>query len=756
MLILRRINWRKSKRRAFLIVFILFAFCLPRELFHSPYATVVEDDDGALLMATIASDGQWRFPPGNEIPDKFETALIEFEDQHFYSHIGVSFVALIRASMQNISKGKVVSGGSTLSMQVIRMSRNRKGRALKDKLIEMFMAVRLEWRYSKSEIIELHAAHAPFGGNVVGLEAASWRYFGHKPSQLSWAEATNLAVLPNSPSLIHPGKNRERLLAKRNRLLKRLWEDESMSALEYQTALAEPLPDKPLPLPQLTPHYLTKLNIENPEQRRFKTSIRRNLQRSLNRLSDHHHQNLSSRGIENHGIIVLDVKSGEVISYVGNAANAKQASFVDVIQAPRSTGSILKPFLYAGAMEKGQIAPQMLLADYPTRIHGYTPHNYEDSYDGMVKASEALSRSLNIPAVRLLSDFGVSRFKNDLEGLGLSTLFRSSEDYGLSLILGGAEATLWDLSHAYRQLALSAQKLKMNSTLKKFDPAVAYEILEALSGVNRPGQEKYWERFDGHSKIAWKTGTSYGARDGWAIGLNADYVVAVWVGNANGEGVAGMTGSNSAGPILFDVFRMLPGGAWFTRPVRHMQHVRMCEESGQRAGLHCPKITEQWIPNTCLVTSACTFHQVQFTNLSGTKVVFRGDEEVLRQTVFTLPVAAAFYYKMNHPEYKKPPSARADGNANTADMDVMYPQPKTKIRIPKLMNGEFGSVVFEAVHQVESAELHWFIDNNFITSTKDIHQVPMRPKAGKHLLTVTDHNGLRISRHFEVLYSERI
>jgi len=736
-----------------LLALVYFTFCLPKNLFISPYATVVEDEEGALLMATIASDGQWRFPPGNEIPPKFEAALIEFEDQHFYRHMGVSLIAIGRACLQNLSAGHVVSGGSTISMQVIRMSRHRVGRALSDKLVEMVQAIRLEVRYSKKEILGLHSAHAPFGGNVVGLEAASWRYFGHKPSQLSWAESATLAVLPNAPALIHPGKNRSKLLAKRNRLLKRLWQNGQMDEGEYNAALAEPLPQKPKALPQLTPHYLTLLSSKGKDDRRFQTSINRKLQRNVNQISNHHYNIISARGIQNIGLVVLHVPSGEIKAYVGNADKANHAAFVDVVQAPRSTGSILKPFLYASAMEAGKITPKMLLPDYPTRIHGYTPHNYDKTYDGMVPASQALSRSLNIPAVRLLSEYGVSRFKSDIQKLGLTTLFRPAEEYGLSLILGGAEATLWDLAYAYRQLAISVSGADNSNSLKKYDPAVAYEILHAMTEVNRPGQEKYWERFDGRNKIAWKTGTSFGARDAWAIGISPDYVVAVWVGNANGEGIAGMTGSNSAGPILFDVFRMLPNSQWFKQPVRHMKFVSICIESGHRTGLHCQNTESQWLPNTCLSSAACVYHQSVFMNKAGTQLTYKGKEEVFQHNMFVLPAAAAYYYKMGHPEYKNLPANLANDGSTSTDLDILYPQVKSVIRVPKLMNGSYGDIVFESVHRSDDAEIYWFIDNHFITSTKDIHQIHTRPEAGEHVLTVTDGVGRSLSRKFSVAYS---
>ena len=245
MLALRRIpKIKKWLKRLLVVLGFYFVVCLPETLFEENYSTVLEDANGQLLMAHIAPDGQWRFPLSDSIPTKFSTALIEFEDRRFQDHHGVSLLALGRATIQNIRSKRLVSGGSTLSMQVIRMSRKRTGRSLTDKLKEMVMALRLETKYSKEEIMTLHASHAPFGGNVVGLEAASWRYFGHNAHTLSWAESATLAVLPNAPSLMHLSKNRKALQDKRNRLLKRLFDDKKLTELEYHTAIAEPLPEK--------------------------------------------------------------------------------------------------------------------------------------------------------------------------------------------------------------------------------------------------------------------------------------------------------------------------------------------------------------------------------------------------------------------------------------------------------------------------------------------------------------------------------
>ena len=702
-------------------------------------------------MAHIANDGQWRFPASDSVPAKFATALITFEDKRFYNHWGVSFMSLSRAMIQNLKAKRVVSGGSTLSMQVIRMSRQRTGKSIWDKLKEMVMAFRLETRYSKDEILSLHAAHAPFGGNVVGLEAASWRYFGHSGTQLSWGEASMLAVLPNAPSLMHLSKNRSQLRAKRDRLLKRLFDRRQITELEYQTALEEELPQSPKPLPQMTPHYMAYLSNHGYQGQRYQSTIDKDLQQEVNNIVRRRYQVNSSHGINNACVLVLDVENKDVLAYTGNTpCKEEDKKHVDIVQAPRSTGSILKPFLYALAMENGELTPNMLLADYPTRINGYAPENYESNYDGLVPASEALARSLNIPAVRLLSDYGVLRFKSNLEELGLTTLFRPANEYGLALILGGAEASIWDLSHAYAEMAAAASSSESSGLISS---GVAWEILNAMSSVNRPQIEQYWNRFEGREKIAWKTGTSFGARDAWAIGLTQKYVVAVWVGNATGEGITGMTGSNSAAPILFDVFQYLPDTTWFEQPTRSMKGIDVCTASGQRASQFCTSTQHSWVPRPCLALAQCPWHkQIHVSRNTGERVFAQCAEpgEMKQKVYMVIPAIAEQYYKMNHPEYETLPKFRASCLSGDKDFELTYPLPNSSLQIPRLITGGLGQLVFEAAHRQSAAEIFWYLDDEFLTTTKDVHQVQCQPSKGKHVLSITDASGICIQRSFWV------
>ncbi|MDL2282839.1 penicillin-binding protein 1C, partial [Parabacteroides sp. OttesenSCG-928-G06] len=437
------------------LLFIWYFFCLPQQLFDVPYATVVTDRSGDLLGARIADDGQWRFPERATVPEKMKVCLTTFEDRYFYRHPGVNPLAIGRALWQNIKQKRIVSGGSTLTMQTIRLSR-REARRVGEKLKEMILATRLELRYSKEEILALYVSHAPFGGNVVGLDAAAWRYFGHPADQLSWAEAATLAILPNAPAMIHPGKSREALRRKRNRLLSQLYDRELIDASTYELALEEPLPDEPLPLPQTAPH-LVSLFHQSQRGKQVASTLDKGLQQRVESLLERWNNEFRRSDIRNMAALVVDIQTNEVVAYCGNVRFEADDSGnqVDVIQAPRSTGSILKPFLYYAALQEGIILPHTLLPDIPVNINGFSPQNFNLAYEGAVSASEVIARSLNIPSVQLLRQYSVPKFYTFLRQIGLTTLHKPAGHYGLSLILGGAEATLWDVTAAYINMGRS-------------------------------------------------------------------------------------------------------------------------------------------------------------------------------------------------------------------------------------------------------------------------------------------------------------
>ena len=742
-----------------------YIFCLPRHLFHVPYSTVVTDRNEELLGARIASDGQWRFPPRNTTPEKIKECLITFEDRHFYHHWGVNPVSISRAAYQNLKNKRIVSGGSTLTMQTIRLARNE-SRTFREKLIEMIWATRLEFRASKEEILSMYISHAPFGGNVVGLDAAAWRYFGHSADDLSWAESAMLAVLPNAPAMIHLSKGRKTLLDKRNRLLKQLLEKKTIDSSTYELAISEPLPDEPHALPQIAPYLVSRFYQErNGEYSR--STINKGIQTQVEDLAERWSNEFGRSDIRNLAILVIDIPSNQVVAYCGNVHfDRKQGgNQVDVIQAPRSTGSILKPFLYYAMLQEGSLLPDMLLPDVPVNINGFTPQNFSMQFEGAVPASEALARSLNIPAVTMLQRYGVPKFHSFLQQIGLKTINRSSSHYGLSLILGGAEATLWDVTNAYAMMGRSLLQLPQTScslllptsriteSTDPFQPGAVWQTFDALKEVNRP-EEIDWKSIPSMQTIAWKTGTSYGFRDAWAVGVTPRYAVGVWVGNATGEGKPGLVGAQTAGPVLFDIFNLLPSSSWFTRPAGIFVEAEVCRKSGHLKGRFCDETDTLLVLPAGLRTEACPYHHLVTLSADESQRIYENcanTEPTLRKSWFTLPPVWEWYYKQHHPEYKPlPPFKAGCGEDTFQPMQFIYPPMNARIKLPKQLDGSKGFLTVELAHNNPNATVFWHLDETYQAQTQDFHKISLQPAAGKHSLTAVDGEGNTISTTFFV------
>ena len=742
-----------------------YIFCLPRHLFHVPYSTVVTDRNEELLGARIASDGQWRFPPRNTTPEKIKECLITFEDKHFYHHWGVNPFAIGRAFYQNVKNKRIVSGGSTLTMQTIRLARNE-SRTFREKLIEMIWATRLEFRASKEEILSMYISHAPFGGNVVGLDAAAWRYFGHSADDLSWAESAMLAVLPNAPAMIHLSKGRKTLLDKRNRLLKQLLEKKTIDSSTYELAISEPLPNEPHALPQIAPYLVSRFYQErNGEYSR--STINKGIQTQVEDLAERWSNEFGRSDIRNLAILVIDIPSNQVVAYCGNVHfDRKQGgNQVDVIQAPRSTGSILKPFLYYAMLQEGSLLPDMLLPDVPVNINGFTPQNFSMQFEGAVPASEALARSLNIPAVTMLQRYGVPKFHSFLQQIGLKTINRSSSHYGLSLILGGAEATLWDVTNAYAMMGRSLLQLPQRScslllptsriteSTDPFQPGAVWQTFDALKEVNRP-EEIDWKSIPSMQTIAWKTGTSYGFRDAWAVGVTPRYAVGVWVGNATGEGKPGLVGAQTAGPVLFDIFNLLPSSSWFTRPAGIFVEAEVCRKSGHLKGRFCDETDTLLVLPAGLRTEACPYHHLVTLSADESQRIYENcanTEPTLRKSWFTLPPVWEWYYKQHHPEYKPlPPFKAGCGEDTFQPMQFIYPPMNARIKLPKQLDGSKGFLTVELAHNNPNATVFWHLDETYQAQTQDFHKISLQPAAGKHSLTAVDGEGNTISTTFFV------
>ena len=758
---------RKRRLVSVVVAVLLIAFlCVPVPRFDVPYSTVVTADDGRLLGARIADDGQWRFPATNSYSDKYLRCVLEYEDRYFFVHPGVNPMAFVQAAIDNVKAGKVKRGGSTISMQVVRLSRKGQPRTLKEKVIEVVLALRLEARYSKKEIFDMYAANAPFGGNVVGVDAAAWRYFNTSPDNLTWSDAAVLAVLPNSPSLVNPSKDRERLKVKRDNLLQKMrqprsfiprrYGDDAMSEEECELSVLEEVPEKPYPLPSLAYHYVSAVE-RSCKGEMVRSTIDYAFQKAASEVVERQMAINSVNGIDNVGVYVVDYYDNKVIGYIGNSMNANDAAMVDMVRAQRSTGSVLKPFLYASCLDEGTLLPAMILPDIPINLSGYTPQNYSGEYSGSVTAEEALQKSLNTPFVYLLRRYGVSRFHKLLKDMGLTGVVFPPDHYGLSLILGGAEASLYDIVNAY---AAMASKITGGASYDDVEVPFTKEAValtfDAMRGLTRPEGQVGWRYFSSSKDVAWKTGTSFGFRDAWAVGVKGRYVVGVWCGNADGEGRPGLTGLTVAAPLMFDVIDLLPDDDVELLPLDFMS-VEVCAESGMPRSELCGSCTTVMMPETEINTGVCPYHKKVFLDESRRYRVSADCYDVDNENFeiyFTLPPVMEWFYKKKDPLYRVLPPLFPDciSDADESVMSFVYPDESASLIIPVGIKGDRQSVVFELAHRNPEKAVFWSLNDIFLGETRRMHQMSVSVEPGTYFLRCVDEDGNDVSRKVEIKF----
>jgi len=757
---------------------------IPDPLFDHPNATVVESAEGQLLGARIADDGQWRFPPADSLPESYVKALLQYEDKYFFSHPGVNPVSILRALRQNMKAGRIVSGGSTITMQVARMALGNQPRTLGQKLIEIWLAFRIELRYSKDEILLLYANNAPFGGNVVGLPAASWRYFERSPFNLSWAEISNLVILPNAPGLMYPGKNDKPLVSKRNQLLGKLVAEGLIDPLTYDLSKSEPIAQKPKPIPDLALHLVNRSIQDGLKGQRVVTSINYQLQNTVNEIVNSYYLKLKFKQIHNAAVVVADIESGYVKAYIGNTGlnnSVDHGQEVDIVVSRRSPGSLLKPFLYALSIDEGLITPQQLLPDIPMYYQGFAPKNFDKQFRGAVHAHLALRSSLNVPFVSLLKDYTYEKFHYKLKELGLNSLDKPSGHYGLSIILGGGDVTLWELTGLYAGLVRNLQQFNLHKGKLRYDSdafhaltylpgkfiekvlsadyaisaGASWHALKAMQMLRRPDAESNWQQFSNSRSIAWKTGTSYGHKDAWAIGLNDKYAVGVWVGNADGEGRPDLTGVITAAPLMFRVFEVLKGDASFPIPLANMEMMKICAQSGQKASSICDNVSLRPVSKSAINTRECTYHKQIYLDKNETFMVNSicyPVSKMVTRSWFVLPPSQAWFYKKYNSDFSLPPAYKDDCSATAGGtMEMIYPRDFTKIFVPVEIDGQKGKVVFEAAHQNPECRIFWYLDDLYVGETQNHHQLGIFPDPGSHLLSLVDESGRTLSVPFEAI-----
>tara|TARA_B100000497_G_C7693297_1_gene422307 strand:+ start:1059 stop:3443 length:2385 start_codon:yes stop_codon:yes gene_type:complete len=784
----KQILYLKKALVGVLALGIIFLFSpLKLDLLKDPYSTVIEDKNGILLSAQIAEDGQWRFPILDDLPEKFVKCITTYEDKRFFNHFGIDPIAIARAIRQNITVGKIVSGGSTLSMQVMRMSGRNKKRTLLQKSKETLNTLRLEAQFSKKEILQFYAAHAPFGGNVVGLETASRKYYNKSPNELSWAQMSTLCVLPNAPSLIRMDRNADKLIKKRNQLLQKLYDSNFIDHIELELSLSEDLNYGHFPIPHHTPHLLAKAKKES-NTGRIRTTLDGRLQKRMNDLLDYHYGLLSQKSIHNAAVFIINTQTQEVIAYSGNIPSTTEEASVDMVSAPRSSGSILKPFLYASMIDQGFMAPHSFVQDIPIFIDGFNPKNYNDNFAGILPVSVALSQSLNVPFVLLLQEYGVDKFRRELNNIGLTTINKSANHYGLSLILGGAEVRLDQLTTAYShmgrqlfdydnfrgkyssslypksQIILNPSKNKRNTPRlsrhpkQSFSASSIYHTFDAMKKVLRPGTHGGWDVFPSSNEIAWKTGTSYGHRDAWAIGVHPQYTIGVWVGNADGEGRDEIVGVSTAGNILFDAFdRISMEDGWWAIPYDDMDQVVLCKGSGMLPSVHCNDQIKEWVSKSTFQSDVCHHHISVLTDSTKKYAVNRlcyDMDKAQKVSYFKFSPLVSKYYKRLNGNIADFPSRHPECEIFTKtseEMELTYPSPSERIYIPRDFNSNRQKIVAQLEHSNPKVEVFWYLNGEYLGATKDFHTMSFDGQAGGYALLCIDQSGTQIERNFEIV-----
>ena len=748
-----------------LMAFLMIDFTFPFR--HEPeWSQVVLDKKDRALHYFISKDEKWRFKTSQEEVNPLMTqTLIIKEDRFFRWHPGFNPVSIMRALIQNLVSGKRKSGASTITMQVVRLLEPRP-RNLASKLIECIRAMQLEWHLSKNEILDLYLSLAPYGGNIEGVKAASLIYLGKSPGLLSPAEAVLLTIIPNRPTTLRPGYRTDTLINERNRWLIAMHEEGLLSQEDLDVAIREPVSMSRRQLNSKAPHLAYRLRSLHHEPY-IRTTLDADIQERVGQLCYNHITRLRQQGIDNGAVLVIDNRNSEVIAYAGSQDffDAAHSGQVDGIRAIRSPGSTLKPLVYAMGFDRGLVTPKFMLPDVPVDFGGYRPENFDLKFYGMISMEDALSGSLNIPAVGLLEQIGVPGFREALMGAGFRSL-QSQRDLGLSTILGGCGTTLEELCGLYSAIANEGSYIPIRYTPKGSEQrdsfplmsrSASFIISEILSKMNRPDLPHLFENSLRAPKVAWKTGTSYGRRDGWSIGFNKRYTVGVWTGNFSGKGVADLTGADMATPLMFQVFNSLDEsgkGNWF-QPDGELDLRYVCPSSGLIPGQWCTsKIIDYYLPGVS-ATDACS-HQTMVKVDSRENYSYctaclpeSGYKEHLYDN--PLPEVLRYFLENGIPVRIPPP------HLNTCSRVFEGEKP----RITSLNNGqeylmgkdEDKTLELSCATAADASSVSWFINDRFHQTSSCGDKAFFEPKnEGRYKVSCTDDRGRMCCINISVIF----
>lgn len=745
------------------LVFFILHLVFPLKV-KTDYSQLVTADDGTVLSAYLNNEDKWRlYTELEEITPELSKAIVYKEDKYFYRHFGVNPFAMARAAFKNITKAKRTSGASTITMQVARMLHPVK-RTYGNKIIEIFRAFQLELKYSKKEILQLYLNLVPYGGNIEGVKSATLIYLGKMPNHLSLGEITALSIIPNRPVSLALGNNNAAIEKERNKWLLRFKKEGLFDEKTINDAFAEPFDARRRPAPAYAPHLCRRLKDASPGQPIIKSLIKFNRQLEVQNLTANYINRLTTLGIHNAAVVVIDNTTRNVISYVGSAdfSNILDGGQVDGVQAIRSPGSALKPFLYAKAFERGVATPKTMINDVPLNIAGYEPENYDELFHGRISLQQALALSLNIPAVKLLDEVGVDYFVKELSKGGFSTVKKQQKGLGLSLILGGCGVTLEEMATMYAALANYGKFSPLNYvrgdtaklSAQVISPEAAYMVTNILTMITRPDLPNNFHSSPHLPKIAWKTGTSYGRRDAWSIGYNRSYTVGVWVGNFSGTGVPELSGAEIATPLLFEIFNQLDYNAakhWFSPPTKIDLRL-VCSRTGDIPSEYCTDLVEDYYIQGISRSIACNHKKWVAVNPDSSISYCTNcvpSDGYIRKMYDNMEPELVSYYEQNKISYPKIPRHNPACLRVFKDNapQITSPADGTEYLLEK---GDEQKVMLSAHTTTDVKFIYWYIDDKLYKKTEARQPVFFTPHEGKIKISCADDKGRNTDVYIKV------
>lgn len=765
-------NLSKIKKILFLFLGVFLFFVILHIIFplrkNISYSKTVMDNKGEIIHAFLSDDDKWRmFTEIDEISPELNKAIIFKEDKYFYYHFGINPIAIVRAFYNNTIQGKRTSGASTITMQVARLLYPNK-RTYWHKISEIFRAFQLECTYSKTEILQLYLNLVPYGSNIEGVKSAAVLYLQKQPNHLSLAEITALSIIPNRPTSLVPGKNNQKIEQERNKWLIRFQKANLFDQVTLNDALTESFEAKRHEAPKKAPHFSLRMKKKYAEQINIKTTLNTQLQTKTQAVLSDYMQNFRNENIHNAAVLVIDNKTMNVVTYIGSNDfyDAFHSGQVDGVNAIRQPGSTLKPLLYGLAIDKGLVTPKSVLSDVPINYNGYSPQNYNKEYNGYVSIAYALEQSLNVPAVKILDELGVKPFISSLIDCDFLSVERKKDDLGLSVVLGGCGTTLQELTTLYSAFANNGQFQAIrflsdpNESNKKPKKILSNEsnfmISEMMTQLQRPDLPNYWQNTQNLPLIAWKTGTSYGRKDAWAIGFNANYTVGVWLGNFDSEGVPELTGTSHATPILFDIFKAIDSKhsrSWLKKP-KTLDIRMVCSASGQIPSENCTDIIfDYFIPLTSSNATCTHLSNVYLSANDSMSYCLDCLPESGYKTKW-LPNHTAemiAFFEFEHIGYEKTPPHNAKCMHLHLEGAPIISSPKNGV-VYYLDKNNVEEIELKCQANQDASKVFWYVDDIFYKESKPTESVFIKAKPGKIKISCSDDLGRNTNAWFEVKY----